>query len=197
MTDTNRRLQITKRQFDDLMTELARRGRGHRESGAFLLARRVSASASAEDGPLDVVAIAYYDDLDPDCLTGAIAFSGSGYAVLNARCRADDLRVVGDIHTHPSTWVQQSAIDAAHPMVAKSGHVALIAPNYGRGRIALEDIGAHVFEGPGWTSFFGDQVSTVVSVTGLTATAWFAIWVRTAVDRVRVALTRRGSNRHA
>lgn len=197
MTGTGRRLQISREQFNGVMAELARRGAGQRESGAFLLARRDPSGISTQDGRAHVVAVAYYDDLDPDCLTGAIAFSGTGYAALNARCRADAVQVVGDIHTHPSKWVQQSKIDAAHPMVAKAGHIALIAPNYGRGRITLEDIGVHVFDGPGWTSYFGDRVSTVIDVTGTATSARAVSWVRAAVDLVRHRLNRWRPSRHA
>ena len=36
--------------------------------------------------------------------------------------------MIGDVHTHPGRGVHQSGIDAANPMVAQKGHVALIVP---------------------------------------------------------------------
>jgi hypothetical protein len=151
--------------FTALLDELARRGDGRRESGAFLLAQREPIVESAAD-PTTVTALAYYDDLDPDCLTGGITFGAEGYTALNALCRADALRVVGDIHTHPHGWVGQSDIDSSHPMVALAGHVALIAPNYARGPIAAADLGAHVVHPDGWLSHFGADVGAVLTITG-------------------------------
>jgi hypothetical protein len=115
------------------------------------------------------VAFAFYDDLDATSLTGGITLSANGYAALNTRCRTDGLRVVGDIHTHPGRWVRQSTIDAAHPMAAVRGHVAIIAPNFGRGPIGLRDLGVHVFTAPGWTSHFREQVGDVITLSATPA----------------------------
>lgn len=143
--------------FNSLIGELATRGGGYRESGAFLLASSVSNADRSR-----IVAVAYYDDLDADSLTGAISFGARGYSALSDLCRDQSLVVVGDIHTHPSRHVEQSHIDAAHPMVAIPGHVALIAPHFGRGDIQPESLGVHVFHGNGtWTSDFGATTATV------------------------------------
>ena len=40
-----------------------------------------------------VIAVAYYDDLDPHCLTGGITFTANGYTALAMLCRRDGLRV--------------------------------------------------------------------------------------------------------
>jgi hypothetical protein len=135
-----------------------------------------------------VAAVAYYDDLDPSSLTGGITFGAGGYAALNARCRAERLRVVGDIHTHPRRWVGQSGIDAAHPMSATKGHIAIIAPNYGRGRIRLSDLGLHVFNAPGWTSYFYRDVEGVIAATGFATIARIITKLRTAAKIARGAL---------
>lgn len=180
--------------FGEVLIELARRGDGRRESGAFLLAERQPTDQSADTGaPLMVVAIAYYDDLDPSCLTGGITFSGEGYTALNARCRRDRVRVVGDIHTHPRRGVAQSHIDSAHPMAALDGHVALIAPNYARGPITLDTLGAHVYRHNGWTSYFGAEVATVFTLmTSPVAPSWMARLRASAVS-IRRLLTRRSA----
>jgi hypothetical protein len=162
-----------------LLAELAMRGQGRREAGAFLLAGRADGYASAAPRPASVIAVAYYDDLDPVSLTGGITFGAAGYAALNARCRAEQLRVVADIHTHPRRWVGQSALDAAHPMSATKGHIAIIAPDYGQGRIRLPDLGVHIFNAPSWTSNFGDDVSAIIEATGSEAIALVAATVCT------------------
>lgn len=166
------RLTMTKHQFAHLITELSRRGGGYRESGAFILAASavVDSSRRNPDG-VPVSSFAFYDDLDPESLTGNIAFSAKGYSALGVLCRDRSLRVVGDIHTHPSEWVQQSSIDAANPMAARRGHIAIIAPNYGLGRIHLQDLGVHVFEGSKkWKSHFDDDVYAVLQISGFIKT---------------------------
>ena len=127
-----------------LVGELRRRGRGRRESGAFLLGR-----ASARKRR--VVSLAYYDDLDPTALdNGYVLFRGTGYSALWALCAQRALKVLGDIHTHPGHDVRQSSIDQEHPMVPVAGHVAMIAPSFGRtSRWSMGDVGIHVFEGGG------------------------------------------------
>ncbi|MFJ1562363.1 hypothetical protein [Streptomyces mirabilis] len=155
------RLLFDAAMFQAMVRELARRGAGRRESGAFLLTDR---DHPADCLPQPVTAIAYYDDLDPDCLTGAITFGADGYTALAALCRRGALRVVGDIHTHPFNRVAQSRIDAANPMIALDGHVALIAPRFAVGVTDAEMLGVHVREGGGWSSSFGAQSAALVRI---------------------------------
>jgi len=166
VTAADNSLVISAALFTTLIDELAHRGDGQRESGAFLLASRAPALGAVTSGRWQtVVAVAYYDDLDPACLTGGITFSANGYTALAAVCRRDGMRAVGDIHTHPGNLVGQSPIDAAYPMVALPGHIALIAPSYARGPVEAADLGAHVFNGAGqWTSRFGDDVTEVLRI---------------------------------
>lgn len=135
-------LVISRRRYRHLIAELARRGAGKRESGAFLLGTAESRR---------ITAFAFYDDLDPTSLNGGIHFHAAGYTRLNEICRSMSLRVLADIHTHPGSYTRQSDIDAANPMVAIRGHVALIAPNYGRGPRRLSHLGVHTYlGGEGW-----------------------------------------------
>lgn len=155
------RLAMGANQLRTLLSELARRGQGQRESGAFLLTDRRHPAGAL---PQPVTALAYYDDLDPACLTGGITFDARGYSALNAHCRLNSLRVVGDIHTHPGRYVQQSQIDATHPMVAIDGHVALIAPNFANGVTDVSEFGVHVRVDGSWRSFYGSCATEVVKV---------------------------------
>jgi proteasome lid subunit RPN8/RPN11 len=153
------RIRISHRRLDELVHQLALRGEGRRESGAFLLGRSGGGKTANE-----VVDVAFYDDLDPDSLTGGITFNGVGYSALGAICRQRQLRVIADIHTHPGRSVQQSDTDAQHPMTALPGHIAFIAPNFAQGPIRPEHLGAHRFDGTTWTSYFGDNVTDVIGV---------------------------------
>jgi proteasome lid subunit RPN8/RPN11 len=150
--------------FDELMRQLVDRGRGERESGAFLLTDR---GRLPEKTTRQVTALAYYDDLDPGSLTGAIDFGADGYSALAELCRQRGLRVVADIHTHPGRIVAQSRIDAAHPMVALDGHIALIAPCYAVGVTDPCELGVHLRRRGGWESFYGPAAADLVVVVRL------------------------------
>lgn len=140
-------LRMRAREWEAMIAELGRRGRGDRESGAFLLADR--------DGhPRTVTRVVYLDDLDPNCLTGGIEFDGLAYSKLWDLCDAEQRRVVGDVHTHPGRGVRQSHIDAANPMIARRGHVAVIVPNYAATSVRADEVGLHRYDGDGWQSWF-------------------------------------------
>jgi hypothetical protein len=120
-----------------LLRDLRKRGGGLRESGAFLLAKR---------GDNRVSRVLYYDALDEGALeTGIITLHAIGFVRLWSICQNDNLKVLVDIHTHPSAWTGQSESDRTHPMIAQAGHFALILPNYAkRNRRPLG--GASVYE---------------------------------------------------
>ncbi|RKS78642.1 hypothetical protein BZB76_0059 [Actinomadura pelletieri DSM 43383] len=161
MTSRDPTLTIRTDHFEDLLQELARRGEGVRESGAFLLTPIDTAAGS----PRPVTDTAYYDDLDPDCLTGGISFGAIGYSALNRYCRRQGVQVAADIHTHPGPLVRQSRIDRDNPMIALPGHVAIIVPHFAQGRILPTDLGVHVFGGAeGWTSTYGRAVTETLLV---------------------------------
>lgn len=134
------KLQITRLQWFMLTGELRRRGNCVRESGAFVLAPR---------GSIRPVRFVYYDDLAPGCLAeGYIRFPGEGYVPLTRICQQDQLRIIGDVHTHPGDWTGQSGADVAHPMMARAGHLALIVPNFARkSRFSLAGVGAYEYRG--------------------------------------------------
>jgi proteasome lid subunit RPN8/RPN11 len=169
----NAPFRMPRLQWRRLLAELQRRGQGRRESGAFLLARHDSDR---------VKRVAYYDDLDADCLTGGISFASSGFTELWRICENENLRVVADVHTHPSSWVEQSGIDAANPMIARVGHVAMIVPSYGHAREVAE-CGVHIYLGSRqWLPVPVDEAGAVVGVYGLftreQAEDWFAVLKR-------------------
>jgi hypothetical protein len=141
------RLRVARALWTDIEHELRVRGGGVRESGAFLLA------------PPDrrhVIGVAYYDDLDPSCFVGSIDFHGSGYSALWDHCERLGMRVIADVHTHPSSNVSQSQTDRRHPMIAQRGHVGLILPNFAEEPVPPRELGFHVYHGDrGWSSHRG------------------------------------------
>jgi proteasome lid subunit RPN8/RPN11 len=160
----DRTISMSRRRFRALLTELARRGDGTRESGAFLLGR----ASHANNQDRRITGVAYYDDLDAECLTGGVTFRG--FPALWALCERTGSTVVADIHTHPGTWTQQSSIDASNPMVSSIGHIALIAPNYAHGVRSVQDLGVHVHQGGFiWKADQPGEPSSVVLRNGLHA----------------------------
>lgn len=149
-----RRSLLRMRQTDwhALVAELGARGRGRIESGAFLLADQ------GGDQRL-VTRVVYYDDLDPHCLQGGIHFDGLAYSKLWELCRSEHRTVVGDVHTHPGTWVEQSDIDSGSPMVAQKDHIALIVPEFSLGPVAPHQVGVHRYDGREWTSWTGTEAA--------------------------------------
>jgi proteasome lid subunit RPN8/RPN11 len=123
-----------------LIRDLRARGAGQRESGAFLL---------APPNGLRIATHICYDDLDPRALdTGIIVFQGSGYTRLWQLCESRQLRVVADVHTHPSDWTGQSHADETHPMVGTVGHLALIVPHFARSNtFSLRGVGIYRYCG--------------------------------------------------
>jgi hypothetical protein len=141
------RLEIDRSSWRELLGELARRGEGRRESGAFLLGAAKSRL---------ITDIAYFDDLDPHCLKGSIEFDVCGFTALFEYCRQKSLRVVADVHTHPRGRVDQSSIDKRHPMIAMAGHVGLIVPFFAQQKVSRGQLGFHLYRGEaGWRAHHG------------------------------------------
>ena len=76
-------------------------------------------------------------------------------------CRERALAVGGDIHTHPGDWVSQSETDQAYPMIAREGHVAIIAPRFALGAREPGALGVHVYGGESgtWTAHLGAEAA--------------------------------------
>jgi hypothetical protein len=123
-----------------LLAELRRRGSGRRESGAFLLGRRLTPRSR-------IVDFVPYDDLDPHCFdAGIVRFDGTYFAQLWEICRSRELCVVADVHTHPGEGFQ-SPSDRANPMISQAGHVAFIVPDFAAGSPPRKRIGMYRYLG--------------------------------------------------
>ncbi len=132
------------------LAEVARRGEGQRESGAFLLGHRHGSRGR-------VVQFAFYDDFDPLCLdSGIIEFDGAGFGLLWELCRKTNLSVLADLHTHSDSGpARQSDLDRDNPMIALTGHVALIVPNFARD-FRMMDMGVYEYLGDHkWLDYSG------------------------------------------
>lgn len=135
------RLSCSRRLWRAGLTELGRRGDSQHESGAFLLGHLHATRRTIER-------FVYYDDLNPGCLdTGVVVFDGAGYGPLWALCRQTGMSVVADIHTHGASRARQSTLDRDNPMVAKSGHIALIVPDFAQQVVGAQALGVYEYLG--------------------------------------------------
>jgi proteasome lid subunit RPN8/RPN11 len=129
-----------------------------REAGAFLLAH-------PDDTPTTVRRVVFFDDVDPECMTGSISMSSSAFDALWGICSREHLRVIADVHTHPGTGVGQSSIDRANPMVAVPGHVAIIVPHLAAHAAEPEQCGVHVYHGNhDWSSNLGSTAARLLYI---------------------------------
>ena len=105
-----------------LIQGLKRRGKGKKESGAFLLSKPLHKK---------VFKIVFYDQFDKNVSdSGIIKFKGA--SLFYEFLALNKLEIIADIHTHPSNDTNQSSSDKNNPMVRIPGHTALIAPNYAK-----------------------------------------------------------------
>jgi len=109
-------------------------------------------------GRLEVKDAIYYDELDPHAYsTGICILHGDSFAKLWAICRERSLTVVADAHTHRFAALQ-SHDDRTNPMVARSGHVAIIVPGYARPPVLQSDLGIYEYLGEhAWKNRGGRQ----------------------------------------
>jgi hypothetical protein len=142
--------------WSEVLDQLERRGEGRHESGVFLL-------GGANRGRFEVKDAIYYDELDPNAYsTGVCVLYGDAFAKLWAICRVQRLTVVGDIHTHRFE-ARQSREDRTNPMVARSGHLAIIVPRYARPPLVKSDFGIYEYLGEHtWKHYEGKQAKQII-----------------------------------
>lgn len=140
------------------MEELFKRSKGRHESGCFIL--------GTVDGEERVARRAiYYDDLESSAYSsGVCILHGDAFAKLWEVCRAEKLTVVADIHTHVNAAFQSEA-DRTNPMIARTGHLAIIVPNCAGGWVWRHHLGLFRYEGDHrWTNLSGWQARTFLQI---------------------------------
>ena len=149
----NPKLTMQSLLWQALLGELHYRTGERHESGAFLLGH------STKEGRL-VEQVIYYDDLDPlACRTGVVVIHAASFGRLWDLCRSSGLTVVADIHVHPKEAFQ-SPKDRQNPMIAVTGHLALIVPFFGRPPVALPSLGFLEYLGSHqWQNLGGPEIS--------------------------------------
>jgi hypothetical protein len=108
----------------------------------------------------EVLHVVYYDDLDAAAYrAGIVVLHAASFGPLWELCRARGLSVVADIHVHPrEAW--QSEADRQNPMIARSGHLALLVPWFARPPVGLETLGIFQYRGDHkWRDLGGSDIA--------------------------------------
>lgn len=156
MSSSHKRLEFAPGIWSALMEDLRRRGRGRRESGAFLF-------AEVDRGDRIVRTWLPYDVLAPESLAyDYVRLESDVFSHLWVWCEEHRVEVVADVHTHP-LGPKQSVSDRAHPMVALRGHVALIVPRFAQLNPRPADCSFNVYLGDQrWASFLRKDAENLV-----------------------------------
>lgn len=150
------KLSISLRLWFQLISILKKSGKGSQESSAVLLGRYNTCR---------VLRCISLEEFDPNCLTnGFISFHSDGYVKLWKYCKENNLVVLADVHTHPSSWTSQSTTDIKNPFVSTLGHVAIIVPNYALCRFQLKPgVGFYEYDGNfEWTTLPHNKIKFTV-----------------------------------
>ncbi len=134
---------------------LRQRGGGAREAACVWIGARDGKVEHARD-------VVFLDDL-PGTVGRRLQHRTSREAVaaLLSRARELGMVIVGDIHTHPSDWVDLSEVDRAHPIEYRLGLLAIVLPSFAGGPPTLEAVGVHEYAGDGeWQTFHGSEKSS-------------------------------------
>ena len=151
-------LIIPLRIWSELLNELHRRTEECHESGAFLLGHTRGKSRYVER-------VIYYDDLDPNAYrTGVVTMHAASFGRLWDLCRSGGMSVVADIHVHPK-HAFQSIADQHNPMIALSGHLALIVPWFARYPAKLNEFGFFEYRGGRrWRPLGGEHITKFLHI---------------------------------
>lgn len=136
----NHGIRCSERLWRTAMTELDRRGARRHEAGVFFLGSMINGQRLVED-------LVFYDDLDANAYqTGVCVLHAPAFAHLWSICRERKLTVVADAHTHGGVAIQSES-DRTNPMVARSGHVAIIVPNFAIAPVPMGQLGIYEYQG--------------------------------------------------
>lgn len=134
------RISCPRQLWKSVLHQLDHRGERCHEAGVFLLGIDTGGRREVKD-------VVFYDDLDQSAYdTGVCVLDGNAFTKLWLLCRQRGLTVVADAHTHGGAAVQSWA-DQTNPMIARSGHIAIIVPNMARPPVSHAALGIYEYRG--------------------------------------------------
>jgi hypothetical protein len=138
---TCRNLVVPSTIWHETWKGLRAHGDGKREAACIWGGDR---SATAETAR----AVYFFDEL-PSTSGGALhhKVTASGVARILSELRRNGHVIVGDVHTHPSSWVDLSPIDQKNPVEFRLGLLAFVLPNFAQDAPDLARTGVHEYLG--------------------------------------------------
>ena len=89
----------------------------------------------------------FYDELSPRAYaSGVCILEADAFSKLWTLCRARKLMVVADLPTHPGSASQRES-DRTNPMIARTGHIAVIVPEYASTPVRYNRLGIYEYQG--------------------------------------------------
>jgi hypothetical protein len=154
----NKKIVISEKLWIDTWLGLRARGQGRVESAAIWGGKR-------DDTTEVVEAIYFLDDYaDSVQFPGYHQVSTKSLATLFERLRQERRLIIGDVHTHPTSWVGLSKLDKEHPIEFRCGLYAIVLPSFALPSPSLSLAGVHVYEGDGqWRSLSQSSKELVFS----------------------------------
>lgn len=155
----SRRLEVPDQLWKDTWLGLAERGDARREAACVWAGTRSEQVERAE-------AVIFLDDL-PGVVGRPYQHrtSRSAVSLMLATVRRMGLRIVGDLHTHPSSWVDMSIVDRAHPIEFRVGLIAIVIPHFAALPVDIASVGVHEYAGDGeWTTLEASDVARRVVI---------------------------------
>jgi hypothetical protein len=87
--------------------------------------------------------------------------------------RAEGLRGLAQVHTHPGSWIDHSRTDDDSPIVSSDGFVSLVWPNYASLPVReITELGVHRLVDGQWHRYRGDRATQLVRVIESEASIW-------------------------
>jgi hypothetical protein len=141
--EQNRKILISAAHWNETWLGLRDRSTGGVESVAVWAGKRISAEETVQgvyflDDCEDGIQHARYHQVSPETL-----------AALFDRLRNDRRVIIGDVHTHPSRWVDLSDLDKENPIEFRRQVLAVVLPEYAKSNPSLASAGIHEYLGDG------------------------------------------------
>lgn len=79
--------------------------------------------------------------------------------------RAQGLRGLVQVHSHPGEWTGHSVTDDENPIISAEEFVSLVWPNYGELPVrTVQDLGVHRLSGGRWSDVEGGDAETLIRI---------------------------------
>jgi hypothetical protein len=120
-----------------------------------------------------VMAALYPCGRDVSFSHGLIRVGPDTSAEIGRWLRAQGLRALVQVHTHPGAWTGHSKTDDEGPIVSSEGFVSVVWPRYAAQPVqTVRDLGVHRLLGGGWHGLHGRDAETLLRLVESEGMIW-------------------------